>query len=202
MSDSTNTIETFANQEYKWGFVTDIEADAIPRGLSEDVVRLISAKKQEPEWLLDWRLKAYRHWLTMKEPAWANVHYPAIDYQDIIYYSSPKARKDAPKSLEEVDPELLKTYAKLGIPLQEQGILAGVAVDAVFDSVSVATTFKAKLKAMGVIFCSFSEAVHEYPDLVKQYLGTVVPSSANSPAALNSAVFSDGSFGYVPKGVR
>ena len=144
MSESTNTIETFANQEYKWGFVTDIEADAIPRGLSEDVVRLISAKKQEPEWLLDWRLKAYRHWLTLKEPEWANVHYPKIDYQDIIYYSSPKPKGDGPKSLDDVDPELLKTYAKLGIPLQEQAMLAGVAVDAVFDSVSVATTFKAK----------------------------------------------------------
>jgi Fe-S cluster assembly protein SufB len=202
VSDSTNTIETFANQEYKWGFVSDIESDSIPRGLSEDVVRLISAKKQEPEWLLDWRLKAYRHWLTMKEPAWANVHYPPIDYQNIIYYAAPKARKDAPKSLDEVDPELLKTYAKLGIPLQEQELLAGVAVDAVFDSVSVATTFKEKLKGLGVIFCSFSEGVHEYPELVRQYLGTVVPSSDNFFAALNSAVFSDGSFCYVPKGVR
>ena len=159
MSDSTNTIETFANQEYKWGFVTDIEADAIPRGLSEDVVRLISAKKNEPEWLLEWRLKAYRHWLTLKEPEWANVHYPKIDYQDIIYYSSPKPKGDGPKSLDDVDPELLKTYAKLGIPLQEQAILAGVAVDAVFDSVSVATTFKAKLHEVGIIFGSFSEAV-------------------------------------------
>ena len=202
MSDSTNTIETFANQEYKWGFVTDIEADAIPRGLSEDVVRLISAKKQEPEWLLEWRLKAFRHWQTMKEPTWANVHYPPIDYQDIIYYSSPKSKKDGPKTLAEVDPELLKTYAKLGIPLKEQGILAGVAVDAVFDSVSVATTFKEKLKAMGIIFGSFSDAVQEHPDLVRQYLGSVVPSSDNFFAALNSAVFSDGSFCYVPKGVR
>ena len=202
MSDSANTIETFANQEYKWGFVTDIESEAIPRGLSEDVVRLISAKKQEPEWLLEWRLKAYRHWLTLKEPTWANVHYPAIDYQDIIYYAAPKSKKDGPKTLDEVDPELLKTYAKLGIPLKEQELLAGVAVDAVFDSVSVATTFKGKLKAMGVIFCSFSEAVREYPDLVRQYLGTVVPTSDNFFAALNSAVFSDGSFCYVPKGVR
>src|ERR1017187_83073 len=167
VSDSTNTIETFANQEYKWGFVTDIEADSIPRGLSEDVVRLISAKKNEPEWLLEWRLKAYRHWLTMKEPTWANVHYPKIDYQDIIYYSSPKAKKDGPKSLDDVDPELLKTYEKLGIPLQERAILAGVAVDAV---------------------C--------------KYLGSVVPTSDNFFAALNSAVFSDGSFCYVPKGVR
>jgi Fe-S cluster assembly protein SufB len=202
VSDSTQTIETFANQEYKWGFVTDIAADTIPRGLNEDVIRLISAKKEEPEWLLEWRLKAYRHWLTLKEPTWANVHYPKIDYNDIIYYSSPKAQKDGPKSLDEVDPELLKTYAKLGIPLQEQAILAGVAVDAVFDSVSVATTFKSKLKDMGIIFGSFSEAVREHPDLVRKYLGTVVPASDNFFAALNSAVFSDGSFCYIPKGVR
>ena len=202
MSDSTQTIETFANQEYKWGFVTDIAADTIPRGLNEDVIRLISAKKQEPEWLLEWRLKAYRHWLTLKEPTWANVHYPKIDYNDIIYYSSPKAQKDGPKSLDEVDPELLKTYAKLGIPLQEQAVLAGVAVDAVFDSVSVATTFKEKLKDLGIIFGSFSEAVREHPDLVRKYLGSVVPTSDNFFAALNSAVFSDGSFCYVPKGVR
>ena len=202
MSDSTNTIETIANQEYKWGFVSDIDSDSIPRGLSEDVVRLISAKKREPEWLLEWRLKAYRHWLTMTEPTWANVHYPKIDYQDIIYYAAPKRGKNAPKSLDEVDPELLRTYEKLGIPLQERAILAGVAVDAVFDSVSVATTFKEKLKAMGVIFGSFSEAVQEYPELVRQYLGSVVPSSDNFFAALNSAVFSDGSFCYVPKGVR
>src|ERR1035437_7719409 len=202
VSESTNTIETFANQEYKWGFVTDIESDAIPRGLSEDVIRLISAKKQEPAWLLEWRLKAYRHWLTMTEPTWANVHYPPIDYQDIIYYAAPKSKKDGPQSLEEVDPELLKTYEKLGIPLEERAILAGVAVDAVFDSVSVATTFKAKLMDMGVIFGSFSEAVHEHPDLVRRYLGSVVPSTDNFFAALNSAVFSDGSFCYVPKGVR
>ncbi|HWB82823.1 MAG TPA: Fe-S cluster assembly protein SufB [Bryobacteraceae bacterium] len=202
MSESTNTIESFANQEYKWGFVTDIEADAIPRGLNEDIIRLISSKKNEPAWLLDWRLKAFRHWQTMKEPTWANVHYPPIDYQDIVYYAAPKSKKDRPKSLDEVDPELLKTYEKLGIPLQEREILAGVAVDAVFDSVSVATTFREKLKAMGVIFGSFSEAVQEYPDLVRQYLGTVVPSSDNFFAALNSAVFSDGSFCYVPKGVR
>jgi len=202
VSDSTNTIETFANQEYKWGFVTDIEADAIPRGLNEDVIRLISRKKNEPEWLLEWRLKAYQHWLTMKEPTWANVHYPPIDYQDIIYYAAPKTQKDGPKSLDEVDPELLKTYEKLGIPLKEQELLAGVAVDAVFDSVSVATTFKEKLKAMGIIFCSFSEAVQEHPELVRQYLGSVVPTSDNFFAALNSAVFSDGSFCYVPKGVR
>ena len=202
MSDSTNTIETFASQEYKWGFVTDIEADSIPRGLSEDVVRLISAKKHEPEWLLDWRLKAYRHWLTMREPTWANVHYPPIDYQNIIYYAAPKSQANRPKSLDEVDPELLKTYDKLGIPLREREILAGVAVDAVFDSVSVATTFKEKLKDLGVIFGSFSEAVQEHPDLVRRYLGSVVPSSDNFFAALNSAVFSDGSFCYVPKGVR
>jgi len=202
VSESTQTIETFANQEYKWGFVTDIAADTIPRGLNEDVVRLISAKKEEPEWLLEWRLKAYRHWLTLKEPTWANVSYPKIDYNDIIYYSSPKAQKDGPKSLDDVDPELLKTYAKLGIPLQEQAILAGVAVDAVFDSVSVATTFKGKLKDMGIIFGSFSEAVREHPDLVRKYLGTVVPTSDNFFAALNSAVFSDGSFCYIPKGVR
>jgi Fe-S cluster assembly protein SufB len=202
VSDSTNTIETFRNQEYKWGFVTDIESEVVPRGLNEDVIRLISAKKGEPEWLLEWRLKAFRHWQTMKEPTWANVHYPPIDYQDIIYYAAPKTKKDAPKSLDEVDPELLKTYEKLGVPLHERELLAGVAVDAVFDSVSVATTFKEKLKAMGVIFCSFSEAVREHPDLVRQYLGSVVPSSDNFFAALNSAVFSDGSFCYVPKGVR
>jgi len=202
VSDSTNTIETFARQEYKWGFVSPIEADSIPRGLNEDVVRLISFKKQEPEWLLEWRLKAYRHWLTMTEPTWANIHYPKIDYQDIIYYAAPKSKTDGPKSLDEVDPELLRTYEKLGIPLAERAALAGVAVDAVFDSVSVATTFKAKLKDMGVLFCSFSEAVHEYPELVQKYLGSVVPTSDNFFAALNSAVFSDGSFCYVPKGVR
>ena len=202
MSDSTNTIETFAKQEYKWGFVSPIDSDSIPRGLSEDVVRLISSKKQEPEWLLEWRLKAYRHWLTMTAPTWANIHYPKIDYQDIIYYAAPKSKTDGPKSLDEVDPELLRTYEKLGIPLAERAALAGVAVDAVFDSVSVATTFKVKLKEMGVLFCSFSEAVHEYPELVQKYLGSVVPTSDNFFAALNSAVFSDGSFCYVPKGVR
>jgi Fe-S cluster assembly protein SufB len=202
VSSSTNTIETFANQEYKWGFVTDIESEEIPRGLSEDVIRLISAKKKEPAWLLEWRLKAYRYWLQMKEPQWANVHYPPIDFQDIIYYAAPKSKGDAPKSLDDVDPELLKTYEKLGIPLQERALLAGVAVDAVFDSVSVATTFKAKLMDMGIIFCSFSEAVQEHPELVRQYLGTVVPTTDNFYAALNSAVFSDGSFCYIPKGVR
>jgi Fe-S cluster assembly protein SufB len=181
--------------------VTDIEADAAPRGLSEDIIRLISSKKGEPEWMLDWRLKAYRHWLTMKEPVWPNVRYPAIDYQNIIYYSAPRP-KVRPKDLSEVDPELIKTYQKLGISLGEQERLSGVAVDAVFDSVSVATTFKEKLGELGIIFCSFSEAVREHPDLVKKYLGSVVPAGDNFFAALNSAVFSDGSFCYIPKGVR
>ena len=202
MSTQLNTIESFANQEYKWGFVTDIPQDSVPPGLNEDVIRLISAKKQEPEFMLEWRLKAYRHWLTMREPTWANVHFPPIDYQAISYYAAPKSQKDAPKSLDEVDPELLKTYEKLGIPLHEREALAGVAVDAVFDSVSVATTFKDKLAELGIIFCSFSEAVREHPELVKKYLGSVVPYSDNFYAALNSAVFSDGSFCYVPKGVR
>ena len=192
--------------DYKYGFVTDIESDHAPPGLSEDVVRLISGKKGEPRWLLDWRLKAYRHWARLEkseaEPKWANVSYPAIDYQNIIYYSAPKGKKDAPKSLDEVDPELLATYEKLGIPLNEREKLAGVAVDAVFDSVSVATTFKDKLAELGIIFCSFSEAVREHPDLVRRYLGSVVPYSDNFFASLNSAVFSDGSFCYVPKGVR
>jgi Fe-S cluster assembly protein SufB len=202
MSTSTSTIQELANKEYQYGFVTDIESESIPRGLSEDVVRLISAKKNEPEFMLEWRLKAYRHWLTMKEPTWANVKYPAIDYQNVIYYSAPKSKKDGPKSLEEVDPELLEMYKKLGISLQEQERLAGVAVDAVFDSVSVATTFRGKLAEMGVIFCSFSEAVKEHPELVKRYLGSVVPYTDNFFATLNSAVFSDGSFCYIPKGVR
>ena len=202
MSTPANTIETFANQDYKWGFVTDIDADTIPAGLNEDIIRIISAKKNEPEFMLEWRLKAYRHWLTMKEPKWANVHYPPIDYQNMVYYSAPKTNADRPKSLDEVDPELLRTYEKLGIPLQEREMLAGVAVDAVFDSVSVATTFKGKLAEMGIIFCSFSEAVQEHPELIKKYLGTVVPYSDNFFAALNSAVFSDGSFCYIPKGVR
>jgi len=197
-----NAIQDLTKQEYKWGFVTDIEADTIPRGLSEDVVRLISAKKQEPEFMLEWRLKAYRHWLTMKEPSWAHVQFPPIDYQDIIYYSAPKKKTDAPKSLDEIDPELRRTYEKLGIPLDEQKMLAGVAVDAVFDSVSVATTFREKLAEMGIIFCSFSEAVREHPELVRKYLGSVVPYSDNFFATLNSAVFSDGSFAYIPKGVR
>ncbi len=201
MSTETNVIEDLTNREYKYGFVTDIEADAAPRGLREETIRFISAKKREPEWMLEWRLKAYRHWLTMDEPKWPNVHYPPIDYQDIVYYSAPKQKK-RPNSLDEVDPELLKTYEKLGIPLEERARLAGVAVDAVFDSVSVATTFKEKLHEMGVIFCSFSEAVREHPDLVRKYLGSVVPSNDNFFAALNAAVFSDGSFCFIPKGVR
>jgi Fe-S cluster assembly protein SufB len=195
-------LDVLIAQEYKHGFSSDIDADAIPKGLSEDVIRIISAKKEEPEWLLDWRLKAYRHWLTLTPPTWPHVHYPAIDFQEIIYYSAPKSQKDGPKSLDDVDPELLKTYEKLGIPLQERAILAGVAVDAVFDSVSVATTFKDKLAEKGIIFGSFSEAVKTHPDLVKQYLGTVVPYQDNFYAALNSAVFSDGSFCYIPAGVR
>jgi Fe-S cluster assembly protein SufB len=198
---STAAIETLANREYKYGFVTDIEAETIPRGLNEDIVRTISAKKNEPEWLLEWRLKAYRHWLTMTEPVWANVHYPKIDYQDIIYYSAPKPKKKL-ESLDEVDPELLDTFAKLGIPLHEQKMLTNVAVDAIFDSVSVATTFREKLAKEGVIFCSFSEAVHNHPELIKKYLGSVVPYTDNYFAALNSAVFSDGSFCFIPKGVR
>jgi Fe-S cluster assembly protein SufB len=202
MATQLTSIETLANQEYKWGFVTDIDADAVPPGLNEGVIRLISARKNEPQFMLEWRLKAYRQWLRMKEPTWANVHYPPIDYQQIIYYSAPKANKDGPKSLDEVDPELLATYEKLGIPLRERELLAGVAVDAVFDSVSVATTFKEKLSELGIIFCSFSEAIQNHSELVQKYLGTVVPHSDNFFAALNAAVFSDGSFCYVPKGVR
>ncbi|HXO40007.1 MAG TPA: Fe-S cluster assembly protein SufB, partial [Thermoanaerobaculia bacterium] len=201
MQTSTETFEQLAAQDYKFGFVTDVEQDTFPPGLGEDVVRLISAKKAEPEWLLEWRLKAYRHWLTMREPTWANVHHPPIDYQSIVYFAGPK-RKQGPKSLDEVDPEILATYEKLGIPLREREMLAGVAVDAVFDSVSVATTFKGKLAEMGIIFSSFSEAVHDHPELVRRYLGSVVPYSDNFFATLNSAVFSDGSFVYVPKGVR
>ncbi|MDE3156171.1 MAG: Fe-S cluster assembly protein SufB, partial [Acidobacteriota bacterium] len=201
MSTATQTIEALAKREYKYGFVTDIEADAAPRGLSEDIVRLISAKKQEPEWLLEWRLRAFRLWTTMKEPTWANVQFKPIDYQDIIYYSAPK-QKPQLKSLDEVDPEIKATFDKLGIPLEEQKLLAGVAVDAVFDSVSVATTFKKKLADLGIVFCSFSEAVQHHPDLVRKYLGSVVPYSDNFFATLNSAVFSDGSFAYIPKGVR
>src|SRR5271165_3449047 len=195
-------VELLATQEYKYGFVTDIEQETVAPGLNEDVIRLISAKKGEPAWLLEWRLKAYRHWLKMTEPTWANVKFPPIDYQAIRYYSAPKKQGSGPKSLDDIDPELLKTYEKLGIPLKERELLAGVAVDAVFDSVSVATTFKEKLKDMGIIFGSFSEAVQEHPDLVRQYLGTVVPTTDNFFAALNSAVFSDGSFCYIPKGVR
>ena len=195
-------LDVLMAQEYKHGFESDIAADSIPKGLSEDVIRIISAKKEEPEFLLEWRLKAYRHWLTLTPPTWPHVHYPAIDFQEIIYYSAPRSQKDGPKSLADVDPELLKTYEKLGIPLQERAILAGVAVDAVFDSVSVATTFKDKLAEKGIIFGSFSEAVKTHPALVKQYLGTVVPYQDNFYAALNSAVFSDGSFCYIPAGVR
>jgi Fe-S cluster assembly protein SufB len=201
MTMTENTIHELTGQEYKWGFVTEIESDTIPRGLNEDVVRVISAKKNEPEWLLEWRLKAYRHWLTMEEPRWPNVHHPPIDYQDLIYYAAPKPKKQL-NSLDEVDPELLATFEKLGISLDEQKRLTGVAVDAVFDSVSVATTFKEKLAELGIIFCSFSEAVQNHPELVRQYLGSVVPYSDNFYATLNSAVFSDGSFCYIPKGVR
>ncbi|MCW3095055.1 MAG: sufB [Chthonomonadaceae bacterium] len=201
MTTATNTLEEIARQDYKYGFVTDIESETIPMGLSEDIVRLISSKKNEPEWLLEWRLKAYRHWLTLSEPEWPNVHYPKIDYQNVYYYSAPKPKKVL-NSLDEVDPELLATFDKLGISLLEQKRLSGVAVDAVFDSVSVTTTFKSKLMELGIIFGSFSEAVKEHPDLVRQYLGSVVPYSDNYFAALNSAVFSDGSFCYIPKGVR
>jgi Fe-S cluster assembly protein SufB len=200
MATPQSEVEILATQEYKYGFVTDIEQETVPPGLSEDVIRLISAKKHEPEWLLEWRLKAFRHWLTMKEPTWANVKYGPIDYQSIRYFSAPKGT--GTKKPGEIDPELLKTYLKLGIPLKERELLAGVAVDAVFDSVSVATTFKEKLGELGIIFCSFSEAVHEHPELVRKYLGSVVPYTDNFFATLNSAVFSDGSFAYVPKGVR
>ena len=201
MSEETKIVEEFTNSDYKWGFVTDIEADEAPKGLNEDIIKFISKKKNEPEWMLEWRLKAYKHWLKMEEPHWANVHYPKIDYQDIKYYSAPKTKKQY-KSLDEVDPELIKTFEKLGIPLEEQKKFAGVAVDAVFDSVSVATTFKETLREKGIIFCSISEAIQEYPELVKKYLGSVVPQTDNFFAALNSAVFTDGSFVYIPKGVR
>ena len=202
---ATSTAEQIKNlteANYKYGFVTDIDSETAPKGLSEDVVRFISAKKNEPDWLLQWRLKAYRHWLIMDEPTWANVSYPKIDYQDAYYYSAPKSAADGPQSLDEIDPKLLATYEKLGIPLKEQEVLAGIAVDAVFDSVSVATTFKAKLEEVGVIFCPFSEAVKKCPDLVKKYLGSVVPYTDNKHATLNSAVFTDGSFVYIPPGVR
>src|SRR5438105_5001716 len=197
----SSTIEQLANQEYKYGFVTDIEADVAPPGLNEDIVRLISTKKNEPAWMLEWRLKALRHWFTMKEPAWSNVHYAPIDYQAIRYYSAPKQKKVL-NSLDEVDPELRRTFDKLGISLEEQKRMSGVAVDAVFDSVSVATTFQAELAKLGIIFCSFSEAVKNHPELVKKYMGTVVPYTDNYFVTLNSAVFTDGSFCYIPKGVR
>jgi Fe-S cluster assembly protein SufB len=201
MAEGTDIIEQVTSQEYKYGFTTDIEMETAPRGLTEDTVRFISSKKNEPEWMLEWRLKAFRHWLSMEEPDWQNFSYPPINYQDIIYYAAPKEKKTF-KSLDEVDPELLKTFEKLGISLSEQKRLTGVAVDAVFDSVSIATTFKDQLKEKGVIFCSVSEAVREHPELVKKYLGSVVPVTDNYFAALNAAVFSDGSFVYVPKGVR
>jgi len=200
MSTSTTTVEELANREYKYGFFTDIEAETVPPGLNEDVIRLISAKKNEPDWLLDWRLQAFQVWQKMAEPTWHNVHYPPIDYQRVIYYSAPK-KKPTLNSLDEVDPEIKATFDKLGIPLEEQKLMSGVAVDAVFDSVSVATTFKKKLSELGIIFGSFSDAVQEHPDLVRKYLGSVVPASDNFFAALNSAVFSDGSFAYIPKGV-
>ncbi len=202
MAASTDRVEELVGKEYEHGFVTEIEAETAPPGLSEGVIRFISAKKGEPQWMLDWRLKAYEHWLTMREPRWAHVHHQTIDYQAISYYSAPKSKEDGPKSLDEVDPKLLETYAKLGIPLEEQKALAGVAVDAVFDSVSVATTFKDKLAQHGIVFCSMSEAIKDHPELVQPYLGSVVPQGDNFFAALNSAVFSDGSFVYIPKGVR
>jgi len=202
MTESTNPIDTLIRREYQAGFVTEIESETLPPGLSEDVVRFISARKGEPQWLLEWRLGAYRHWRNAPMPTWAHLHFPAIDYDAISYFSAPKRQEDRPQSLADVDPELLRTYEKLGIPLHEQESLAGVAVDAVFDSVSIGTTFKAKLGEAGVIFCSFAEAVREHPDLVQKYLGSVVPVRDNFYATLNSAVFSDGSFVYVPKGVR
>lgn len=201
MTEAEKNIEQLANKEYKYGFETAIETDTAPRGLNEDIIRLISEKKGEPEWMVEWRLKAYKHWLTMNEPRWPNVKYPHIDYQDVIYYSAPK-KKPKLNSLDEVDPELLKTFDKLGISLEEQKRLAGVAVDAVFDSVSVATTYKETLKDLGIIFCSMSEAIREHPDLIKKYLGSVVPYTDNFFATLNSAVFTDGSFCYIPKGVK
>ena len=201
MSDDQKILDDLAQSEYKWGFVSNIESETAPKGLSEDIVRFISMKKNEPEWLLEWRLKAFRHWQTMVEPTWPNVHYPTIDFQDIIYYSTPKQKKQL-NSLDELDPEIKSTFDKLGISLEEQKRLAGVAVDAVIDSVSVKTTFRETLAELGIVFCSFSEAVHDYPELIKKYLGSVVPHTDNFYAALNSAVFSDGSFCYIPKGVR
>jgi Fe-S cluster assembly protein SufB len=202
MSNEQTSVDQLVQQKYRHGFVTDIESETVPPGLNEDVVRWISARKVEPEWLLEWRLKAYRLWLKMTEPNWAHLQIDPIDFQAISYFSAPKSDKDRPQSLDEVDPKLLETYDKLGVPLHERARLAGVAVDAVFDSVSVGTTFREELKKAGVIFCSFSEAVHDYPELVRQYLGTVVPARDNFFAALNSAVFSDGSFVFIPKGVR
>ncbi len=202
MSTTQDAVEELSQQQYKYGFVSDIEQTSFEPGLNEDVITRLSNIKEEPGWMLEWRLKAYQHWLTMVEPTWPNVKYPAIDFNEIIYYSAPKNMKDGPQSLDDVDPELLRTYEKLGIPLLEQQLLAGVAVDAVFDSVSVATTFRSKLGEMGIIFCSMSEAIREHPDLVRQYLGSVVPYTDNFYAALNCAVFSDGSFVYIPKGVR
>src|SRR3984885_13721798 len=202
MSTATDTIESLVKQEYKYGFVTDVESESTAPGLSEDTIRHISAKKNEPAWLTDWRIKAFRYWQTMPEPTWQFVKYPKIDFQAISYFSQPKPKKNAPKSLDEVDPKLLETYEKLGIPLREHAKLAGVAVDAIFDSVSVGTTYREDLAKKGIIFCSFSEAVQEHPDLVQKYLGSVVPYNDNFYAALNSAVFTDGSFCYIPKGVR
>ncbi|HZV45510.1 MAG TPA: Fe-S cluster assembly protein SufB, partial [Saprospiraceae bacterium] len=199
MSDSMQTLNDHTQSEYKYGWSTQLDMDVLPRGLTEDTVRWISARKEEPEWMLEWRLQAYRHWLTMKEPTWANVHYPKINYQDIIYFAAPRKKLN---SLDEADPELLSMFDRLGVPLEERNILAGVAVDAVIDSVSVTTTFKKQLGEMGIIFCSFSEAVKEHPDLVRKYLGSVVPYTDNFFATLNSAVFSDGSFCYIPPGVR
>ncbi len=202
MTATANRLAELMDREYPHGFVSDVAADTVPRGLSEETVRLISARKNEPAFMLEWRLKAFRHWLTMSEPKWSTARYPAVDYQDIIYYSAPKSMQDRPQSLADVDPELLRTYEKLGVPLKEREMLAGVAIDAVFDSVSVGTTFKDKLAELGIIFGSFSDAVREHPDLVQQYLGSVVPYADNFFAALNAAVFSDGSFCYIPPGVR
>ncbi len=202
MSDAHDPIQRYTDREYQYGFVTDIEQEIIPKGLNEDVVRMISAKKAEPQWMLEWRLRAFRHWLTMTEPTWPHVHYPPFDFQDIHYYAAPKDPADAPKSMDEVDPEIRRTFDKLGIPLEEQMALSGVAVDAVFDSVSVATTFQEALAKEGVLFCPFSEAVQDHPELVQKYMGSVVPYRDNFYATLNSAVFTDGSFCFIPKGVR
>lgn len=202
MPNENKIIEEITNREYQYGFVSDIELEEVPKGLNEDIIRLISQKKQEPEFMLKWRLKAFEFWKKMKEPKWAKVHYPPINYQDLYYYAAPKKKSDKPKSIEEIDPEIKRTFEKLGIPLREQEMLSGIAVDAVLDSVSVATTFKDKLKELGIIFCSMSEAIREHPELVEKYIGSVVPYSDNYFAALNSAVFSDGSFCYIPKGVR